>query len=86
MGYLQGNHKYDIILGRDTFSELQINLCSFNNIRRGDVGAYKGCTAPMKYMNNSTINTSSVRFHYKPFVTKNYGRENTQWTTHGVNV
>ena len=40
----------------------------------------------MKYMNNSTTNTSSVRFHSKPFVTNIYGRENTQWTPHGENV
>ena len=45
---LQGCHRYDMILGRDIFSKLNIDLCFSNNTLRGNWGAYKEWTALIK--------------------------------------
>ena len=48
----KGNYRYNIILGHDILSELQIGICFSNNKMRGDEVTYEGCTAPMKYITN----------------------------------
>ena len=44
----QGKHKYDMILGRDIFSELKIVLYFYNNTIWVDGGAYEVFTSMMK--------------------------------------
>ena len=53
----QGNHRYDMIQGRDTFSEPKIDLVFSNNTIRGNGGAYKRCTDPMKGVSEINFNT-----------------------------
>ena len=55
---LQGNHRYDMILGREIMSKLRIYLCFSNNKIRGNGGTYKGYTAPMKVVSNINFNAS----------------------------
>ena len=64
MDYLQGNHKYDMILGRDIFYKLQIDISFSDNIIRGNGGAYEGCTSPMKDVTNIA---PSAQSHDKNF-------------------
>ena len=56
----QGNIRYDMIIGRDIFPELQIYLCLSDNTIRGNGGTHEGCTAPMKAVTNSM---SSPQYH-----------------------
>ena len=49
-----------MILGREIFSEIQIDLCFSNNTVRGDGGAYERCKAPMKHVTNINFNAFSV--------------------------
>ena len=65
--YLQGNHRYDMILGRDIFSELPIDLCFSNNIIRGNGVPYTGCLSPMKDVTNINFNALSVGLHDEKF-------------------
>ena len=56
---LQGRHRYDMIIGCDILSELNIDLCfSYNTIRLNG-GTHKGCTAPMKDVSKINVNVSS---------------------------
>ena len=47
-----------MVIGRDIFSELKIDLCFSNNIIMVDVGAYKGYTASMKEISKINCNFS----------------------------
>ena len=55
----RGNNKYDMILGRRILSKLQIDLCFSDNIIWLNVGAYKGCTDPIKDVTNMTSSANS---------------------------
>ena len=46
----QENARYDMTLGWDMLSELKKDLRSSNYTNKGNVGAYEGCTTPMKYV------------------------------------
>ena len=70
MDNLQVNQKYNMILEREIFSELQIYLCFSNNKIRGRVGAYKVCTSPMKYVTDINFNMLYARIHEKCFHNK----------------
>ena len=63
----QGNHKYNIIIGREIFSKLKMYLFLTDHVIRGKGGTYEGCNTPMKYMINITVNTSSARLHEETF-------------------
>ena len=41
--------RYDMILGQDLFLEIKLDLCLSGYTIKGNGGAYKGCTSPMKY-------------------------------------
>ena len=56
----QGNHKYDIILGREIFSGLQIYPCFFNNNIRINGGKLKVCMVQMKDMTDINFKVSSA--------------------------
>ena len=56
----QGTHRYNMILGRDIFYEINTSLCFSNNIISGNGGVYKVCTAPVKYVSIINFNCSSV--------------------------
>ena len=56
--FLQGHHRYSMILGCDIFSKLNIDFFS-NNIIRKNGGMYKRCTSPMKYDSKFNLNLSS---------------------------
>ena len=45
---LQNNSMYDMIIGRDLLLELMLDLCLSDYTIKGNGGAYKGCTAPMR--------------------------------------
>ena len=60
----EGNHKYDMILKKNTIIELQIYLSFSNNTVRRNRGVYKVCTSPAKDMTNSM---SHSQFHNKSF-------------------
>ena len=47
---LQKHSRYDMIMGRDLLLELKLDLCFSNFTIKGNVGLYKGCTVPMKYL------------------------------------
>ena len=38
-----------MIIGRDLFLELKLDLCFSDYTIKGNGGAYNGCTAPMRY-------------------------------------
>ena len=65
MDDLQGDHKYNMILGRDIFSKLQIYICLSYNTIIGNGGAYEGFTNPMKDMTNINFNASFAWLHEK---------------------
>ena len=46
---LQKNSRYDMIIGRDLFLELKLDLCFSDYTIKGNGGAYNGCTAPMTH-------------------------------------
>ena len=46
---------YDMMLGSDSLSELKIDLYVFNHTIRGKIGNYKGCTTPMKDIENINL-------------------------------
>ena len=45
---LQKHSQYDIIIGQDLLSELQLDLCLSDYTIRVNVGAYERCTISMK--------------------------------------
>ena len=55
MDVLQENLRYEMIIGWDFFSELQIYLCFPDYIIRGNGGVYEGCTTSMRDTNNSFV-------------------------------
>ena len=70
MDDLQGDHKCNMILGRDIFYKLQIYKCFSDNTIRGNGGTYGVCMAPMKDIPNNNFNASSVWIHEKRFWNK----------------
>ena len=44
----QENERYDMIMGRDILSDLQIDFCLSDYIIRGNRGAYEVCMDSMK--------------------------------------
>ena len=54
----QVNLRYDMILGRDIFSELQIYLCFSKNTMRGNVAVYEVFNGLMKDVPNINLNAS----------------------------
>ena len=64
---LQGNHKYNMMLGRDILSEPKIDLRFSNNIIRGNGGAYTGCKYSIKDVTNINFNVSPTWIHDKSF-------------------
>ena len=63
-----GNHKYDMIFGRDIFSKLKIDLC-FSDHTIG-VNGKEGYKVPMKYVTNRIFNVSSYWITDKIFKNK----------------
>ena len=59
----QGNHKYDMILGRGIFSGLQRDPCFFNNNIRINGGKLKVCMVQMKDMTDINFKVSSACLH-----------------------
>ena len=59
MYYLQVDHKYNMILGCDILSKLNIDLCFSDNKIRGNEGSYKGCKTQMKDVSKINFNASS---------------------------
>ena len=57
----------EMILGRELFSKLNIDLCSSDNNTRGNVGTYEGCNSPMKDGSKMIFNLSSNWFQYLRF-------------------
>ena len=57
--YLQGNHKYYMILGRDILSDINIDFCFYDNKIMVNGGLYKVYTSPMKYISKMDFNASS---------------------------
>ena len=53
----QENAMYDMILGWDFLSELQIYLCSSDFTTRGNGGVHKGCVNPRKDVNKGYVKT-----------------------------
>ena len=51
-GNFQGSYKYNMILGCNILSKLNIYLCLSNNTSTVNMGAYKGCTEPTKAFKN----------------------------------
>ena len=45
----QKSSRYDMIIGQYLLLEIKLDLCFSNYTIKGNGGAYKGCTAPMKY-------------------------------------
>ena len=56
---LQGNHRYNIILGHNILFKLKNGLRFSDNTTRLNIGAYEGCMAPMKDVSDISFNTSS---------------------------
>ena len=56
---LQGNHRYNIILGHNILFKLKNGLRFSDNTTRLNIGAYEGCMAPMKDVLDISFNTSS---------------------------
>ena len=79
----QGNHKYDMILGHDKLSELQIYLCFSNNTIRVNGGMYEVCTSQIKYITNIT---PSAQSHDDTLRKNNCGRANMHYMPCGVHV
>ena len=48
MDDLQKNSRYDMIIGQDLLLELKLYLYFSDYMIKGNVGAYEGCTDPMK--------------------------------------
>ena len=48
MDVLQDTNRYTMILGQDILSEINIELCLYDNYIRGNGSAHKGCRTPMK--------------------------------------
>ena len=63
----QGNHNYDMILGREILSKPKIYLCFSDNIIRVNVGASAGCTDLIKDVTNINFNASSAWLCEKSF-------------------
>ena len=55
----QENHGYNMVLGRNIFSELNIYICFYKNTIRENGGTHEECTAPMKDISKININSSS---------------------------
>ena len=53
-----------MILGKDIWSEMKIDLCLYKNKTSKDGGAYEGCTTPMKEFSNINFNPSSNWIKY----------------------
>ena len=70
-----------MILGRDIFTGLKIDLCFSDNTIKENGGACKGCIAPMKDITNILL---SAKSHYNIFVTKNYVRADMYQTPRDV--
>ena len=51
----QENSRHDMIIGRDLFSELQIDIFFSYYTIMVNGGKYEGCTASTRYMNNSCV-------------------------------
>ena len=58
--------------------ETQINLCLSDFTIRINEGAYKGCTDPMKGINQSYVKTPTKQFDDVSFGKNNDGKENDQ--------
>ena len=76
---LQGTHRYDMIIGRGLFLELNIGLCFCNNTILVDECTYKGCTSSMKETLEIILNFSSGWLKYLIFLNKQI-REITHMT------
>ena len=48
--------RYEIILGRDLLTALELDLKFFENVIHGGEGPYKGCSAPIIDVNNYDFN------------------------------
>ena len=84
--YLQGNHRYDMILGRDILSELKIDLCFSDNTIKGNLGTCKGSKSPIKdgLKINSTFHP--IGLNTKSFGMKRNSRAITCWTPHVMHI
>ena len=51
----QVNGRYDMILGRDVLSELQIYLCLSDYTIRVNGGACEGCTTTLNFFNKGYV-------------------------------
>ena len=63
----QGSHKYDIIVGRDIFFELQIYICFYDNTIKVNRDAYEICIVQMKEVTRFNFNASSAWLHGETF-------------------
>ena len=68
--YLQGNRRYDMILGINIFYKLNIDLCFSDNTSRGNGGTYEEGTAPMKGVSEIGFNSLSYWIKNKIFCKK----------------
>ena len=59
VGGWQITHRYDMILGRNIFYGLNINLCLPYNIIRVNIVSCIGCTSPMKNVSRINFESSS---------------------------
>ena len=82
---LQGNCRYDMILGCNIFYELKIDLCLSNNNVKGNGFAYEGYNAPMKDALKTNFNFSSDWIK-ELFLTNISGISNICWIIHSVYV
>ena len=73
---LQGNNKYNMILGRDILYKLKIGLFFSINTIRGNIVTSKGCMTPMKDTLKLTSTCHPIGLTMKYFGMKNYGRDN----------
>ena len=60
--------RYNMIMGQDLLSELQIYLYFSGYTIRVNVGAYKGCTISMRGMSNEYVRISSNLRDYASFM------------------
>ena len=67
---LRGHHRYDMILGCESFPEPNIYLYFPNKTIRGNGGAYEGFNTSMKEVSEINLNSSSDWIKYKTFWNK----------------
>ena len=75
-----------MILERDIFLWINIDVCFSDNTSKINGVAYKGCTSPYKENSKIYFNLSPDWIKEKYYGMKNYGIINMWWTQCGVHV